>query len=67
MVDASHLGYPAGKLHLTFLATEVLETTVGTGLGYLIDTTELPAAGGGGSNTNSSHNQWTTSLRRWWL
>jgi len=40
MVDASHLGYPAGKMHLTFLATEVLETTVGTGLGYLIDTTE---------------------------
>ena len=40
MVDASHLGYPAGKMHLTFLATEVLETTVGTGLGYLIDTPE---------------------------
>ena len=40
MVDASHLGYTAGKMHLTFLATEVLETTVGTGLGYLIDTTE---------------------------
>ncbi len=40
MVDASHLGYPAGKMHLTFLATEVLETTVGTGLGYFIDTTE---------------------------
>ncbi|MDP6099532.1 MAG: hypothetical protein QF566_05070, partial [Candidatus Thalassarchaeaceae archaeon] len=39
MVDASHLGYPSGKMHLTFLATEVLETTVGVGLGYLIDTT----------------------------
>ena len=39
MVDASHLGYPSGKMHLTFLATEVLETTVGVGLSYLIDTT----------------------------
>jgi hypothetical protein len=39
MVDASHLGYPSGKMHLTFLATEVLETTVGVGLAYLIDTT----------------------------
>ena len=39
MVDASHLGYPAGKMHLTLLATEVLETTVGTGMGYLLDTT----------------------------
>jgi len=39
MVDASHLGYPSGKMHLTFLATEVLETSVGVGLAYLIDTT----------------------------
>ena len=46
MVDASHLGYPAGKMHLTFLATEVLETTVGTGLGYLIDTTEYETLNG---------------------
>lgn len=46
MVDASHLGYPAGKMHLTFLATEVLETTVGTGLGYLIDTTEYEKLNG---------------------
>ena len=46
MVDASHLGYPAGKMHLTFLATEVLETTVGTGLGYLIDTTEYEILNG---------------------
>lgn len=46
MVDASHLGYPAGKMHLTFLATEVLETTVGTGLGYLIDTTEYEMLNG---------------------
>ena len=40
MVDASHLGYPAGKMHLTFLATEVLSTSIGTGMAYLIDTTE---------------------------
>jgi len=40
MVDASHLGYPQGKMHLTMLATEVLETTVGTGLMYLLDTTD---------------------------
>jgi hypothetical protein len=46
MVDASHLGYPAGKMHLTFLATEVLETTVGTGLGYLLDTTEFEMLNG---------------------
>ena len=40
MVDASHLGYPAGKMHLTLLSTEVLDTTVGTGMSYLLDTTE---------------------------
>ncbi len=40
LLDASHLGYPAGKRHLTFIATEVLDTTVGTGLAYLLDTTE---------------------------
>jgi len=46
MVDASHLGYPEGKIHLTFLATEVLETTVGTGLGYLLDTTDYEMLNG---------------------
>lgn len=46
MVDASHLGYPEGKMHLTFLATEVLETTVGTGLGYLLDTTDYEMLNG---------------------
>ena len=46
MVDASHLGYPQGKMHLTFLATEVLETTVGTGLGYLLDTTDYEMLNG---------------------
>ena len=39
MIDASHLGYPAGKRHLTIVATEVLSTTVGTGMSYLLDTT----------------------------
>ncbi len=46
MVDASHLGYPSGKMHLTFLATEVLETSVGTGLGYLLDTTDYEMLNG---------------------
>ena len=46
MVDATHLGYPTGKMHLTFLATEVLETTVGTGMGYLLDTTPYEEVNG---------------------
>ena len=40
MVDATHLGYPAGEMHLTLLSTEVLDTTVGTGMSYLLDTTD---------------------------
>jgi len=39
MVDASHLGFSPGPRHLTFLATEVLSTTHGTGMAYLLDTT----------------------------
>ena len=46
MVDASHLGYPSGKMHLTILATEVLETTVGTGMAYLLDTTPYEEVNG---------------------
>ena len=46
MVDASHLGYPPGKMHLTLLATEVLETTVGTGMAYLLDTTAYEEVNG---------------------
>jgi len=46
MVDASHLGYAPGKMHLTFLATEVLDTTIGTGMGYLLDTTEYEVLNG---------------------
>ena len=46
MVDATHLGYPTGKMHLTFLATEVLETTVGTGMGYLLATTPYAEVNG---------------------
>jgi len=46
MVDASHLGYPQGKRHLTMLATEVLETSVGTGMAYLLDTTDYEEVNG---------------------
>ncbi len=46
MVDASHLGYSPGKMHLTILATEVLETTVGTGMAYLLDTTPYEEVNG---------------------
>ena len=46
MVDASHLGYPPGKMHLTLLATEVLETIVGTGMAYLLDTTAYEEVNG---------------------
>ncbi len=46
MVDASHLGYPVGKMHMTFIATEVLETTVGTGMAYLLDTTPYEVVNG---------------------
>ena len=44
MVDLSHKGYEEeGPSHLTLLATEVLETTNGTGLMYLLDTTDYEA------------------------
>ena len=46
MVDASHLGYPPGKIHMTYIATEVLETTVGTGMSYLLDTTSYELLNG---------------------
>ena len=46
MVDASHLGYPQGKIHMTIIATEVLETTVGTGMAYLLDTTPYEVVNG---------------------
>ncbi|CAI8218688.1 MAG: Uncharacterised protein [Methanobacteriota archaeon] len=45
MVDASHLGYE-GERHLTLAAVEVLSTNVGTGLIYLIDTTEYKMENG---------------------
>ena len=41
MVDGSHLGMGEEPIHMTFIATEVLETTNGTGLSYLLDTTEV--------------------------
>ena len=40
LVDASHLGLGAAPRHVTFLATEVLTTTHGTGLVYVLDTTD---------------------------
>jgi len=46
MVDASHLGYPSGKMHLTILSTEVLETSIGTGMSYLLDTTNYEEVNG---------------------
>jgi hypothetical protein len=46
MVDATHLGYPSGKIHMTIIATEVLETTVGTGMAYLLDTTPYEMVNG---------------------
>ena len=46
MVDATHLGYPSGKIHMTIIATEVLETTVGTGMAYLLDTTPYEVVNG---------------------
>ena len=46
MVDATHLGYPSGKMHTTIIATEVLETTVGTGMAYFLDTTPYEIVNG---------------------
>ena len=46
MVDASHLGLGAAPRHVTFLATEVLSTTHGTGLVYVLDTTDYEMTGG---------------------
>jgi len=45
MVDGSHLGMGEDPIHMTFIATEVLETTNGTGLSYLLDTTEYTIIG----------------------
>ncbi len=46
MVDASHIGYPEGEMHMTYIATEVLETTIGTGMSYLLDTTPYELVNG---------------------
>ena len=45
MVDGSHLGMGEEPIHMTFIATEVLETTNGTGLSYLLDTTDYSITG----------------------
>ena len=46
LVDASHLGLGAAPRHVTFLATEVLTTTHGTGLVYVLDTTDYEMVNG---------------------
>ena len=46
LVDASHLGLGSEMRHVTFCATEVLETSVGTGLMYILDTTEYEMVNG---------------------
>jgi hypothetical protein len=46
LVDASHLGLGDTPRHVTFLATEVLETSVGTGLVYVLDTTDYEMVNG---------------------
>ena len=40
MVDLSHVGYSDEPVHLVTAAVEVLSTHVGTGIVYLLDTTE---------------------------
>ena len=40
MVDLSHLGYSDEPVHMVTAAVEVLSTNVGTGIIYLLDTTE---------------------------
>ena len=40
MVDLSHVGYSDEPVHLVTAAVEVLSTNVGTGIIYLIDTTD---------------------------
>jgi len=46
LVDGSHLGLGSELRHVTFCATEVLETSVGTGLTYILDTTEYEMVNG---------------------
>ena len=40
MLDMSHLGYSDEPVHITTAAVEVLSTSVGTGIIYLLDTTD---------------------------
>mgnify|MGYP001157434071 FL=1 len=40
MLDLSHVGYSDEPVHLTTAAVEVLSTSVGTGIIYLLDTTD---------------------------
>ena len=46
MVDLSHVGYSDEPVHLVTAAVEVLSTNVGTGIIYLIDTTDYTMVDG---------------------
>jgi hypothetical protein len=58
MVDTSHLGGPDEKRHLTVLAVEVISTNEGTGLVYLLDTTNY--------TTNNGNVRFEPSLYSTW-
>ena len=58
MVDTSHLGGPEDKRHLTILAVEVLSTTEGTGLIYMLDTTNYTTNNGNVHFEPSLYSTW---------
>ena len=58
MVDTSHLGGPEDKRHLTILAVEVLSTTEGTGLVYMLDTTNYTTNNGNVHFEPSLYSTW---------
>ena len=58
MVDTSHLGGPEEKRHLTILAVEVLSTTAGTGLVYMLDTTNYTMSNGNVHFEPSLYSTW---------
>ena len=58
MVDTSHLGGPEDKRHLTILAVEVLSTTAGTGLVYMLDTTNYTMSNGNVHFEPSLYSTW---------
>jgi hypothetical protein len=58
MVDTEHLGGPPGERHLTILAVEVLSTQFGTGLVYLLDTTNYTMNNGALTFQPSLYSHW---------